>query len=63
MAFWSPDEFRAQDAKNKQAGEDVLPKAAQAHAAVEYAAAVAAAYDAYEQLLRLGSVSRRATSP
>lgn len=54
MAFWSPDEFRQQGASNKQAGEQPLPKAMQAHAAVEYAAAVSAAYDAYEQLLRLG---------
>lgn len=53
-AFWSPEEFRAQASTNKQAGEDALPRDIQTLAAVEYAAAVSAAYDAYEQLLKLG---------
>lgn len=54
MAFWSPDEFRGQANKNKQAGDEALSKDQQTRAAFEYATAVAAAYDAYEQLLKLG---------
>ena len=54
LGFWEPTEFRAQADKNKQAGDDALPKDQQTRAAVEYAAAVAAAYDAYEHLLKLG---------
>lgn len=54
MAFWTPEEFRQQGDANKQAGVGALPKDVQTRAAIEYATAIAGAYDAYEQLLKLG---------